>query len=239
MKKKIALITICMTVSHIASYAQNKINIENAKDGANINVLLSDSQFLFSDFQNATIYFKNGGIAKSLMNYNMLTGEMQFVDENKKDTLSLTDSNDIRLITFGKRSFVYTAKGYSEILAEHNETALLVNRRIKMANMEAYGAYGTKTGTSFVSNVSSMTDNYLPRNKINMSTVSSITYTLTSIYLLQSGKKIYRGATEKNFQRVFNKQKKDAIKEYIKNENINLKNEEDIIKLFKFLADNE
>ncbi len=207
-------------------FSQSPITTK-ANDGDDANVLLSFGRFLFPDFQKATFFGINGN-GQAMMNYNLLTDEMMFVDA-AGDTLVLSNPKDINIISFGKRNFKYTSKGYLEIVANEGEKALLVSRRIKTENVKQYGGYGIATGTSSIENINSLSSS---TEKLNVS--QEITYAVKNTFYLQSGKSIL-AATEKNFKKVFPKNKK-TIDGYIEEQKLHLKRETDIINLFNYCA---
>jgi hypothetical protein len=227
--KKILLLTVGIFLMHAAS-SQERITT-NVRRGENVSDLLSNSRYLFPEFQTLTLATQKG-VGQVKMNYDMLTNEMVFIN-SQGDTLALGNPKEVNTINFGKRSFIYTSKGYMEILAEEGDKTLLISRRIKPATVKQYGAYGTKNNTAFNKNISGLLDDAAAgpeRLTIN----HEITYAVTLNYYLQAGKSL-RPATEKNFQKLFGKSK-EVVNAYVKEQGLDLKNEEDITRLFNFCA---
>jgi hypothetical protein len=199
--KNILLLTagICLTYT-VCSQERVTTNVRHGED---VNVLLSNTKFLFPAFQSLTLVTQQG-VGQVYMNYNMLTDEMVFISP-QGDTLALGNPKDINSINFGKRSFIYTAKGYLEILAEHGDKLLLISRRIKPATVKQYGAYGTTTNTASIRNVSGLHD-HAAAGPDRLSIHHEVSYAVTLNYYLQAGKSL-RPATEKNFRKLFDKNK--------------------------------
>jgi hypothetical protein len=194
-----------------------------------MNDILSNSRYLFPEFQDALI-FTNKGTGKAKMNYNMLTGGMMFVDQNG-DTLAVLNPDEIRAIRFGRQEFIHTAKEYIEILATAGVVSLAVSRRIKPVTVKQHGAYGMTTSTAAIDNVSVITDKATPDGfAIN----KEVTYAVTQIFYLHDGKSL-RPVTEKNFQKLFGK-RKEVVSAYVKEQGLDLNKEEDLLRLFKFCA---
>jgi hypothetical protein len=194
-----------------------------------VNDVLSSSRFLFPDFYEAMVVTKKG-TGKAIMNYNMLTGDMMFIDQNG-DTLAVLNPEEIRAIRFGKQEFIRNAKEYVEILATAGVTGLAVSRRIKPATVKQYGAYGMTTSTAAIDNVSVIADKARPDG---LTINKEVTYAVIQTFYLHDGKSL-RPATEKNFQKLFGKSK-EVVNAYVKEQGLDLKNEEDITRLFNFCA---
>jgi hypothetical protein len=224
--KKYLLIIMLIAAGYSVAFTQNKITT-NVRTGQDVNEVLSDSRFLFPEFQNAIVVTKQG-TGKAMMNYNMLTGDMMFIDQNG-DTLVLLNPAEIYAIRFGKQEFIYSSKKYVEILATAGTVSLAISRRIKPVIEKQYGAYGMATNTASIDNVNALTDN---ANSVRLTINKEITYTVVQVFYLQSGKSL-KQATEKNFQKAFEKNK-EVINTFIKEHGLDLKKEEDIIRLFNF-----
>ena len=74
------------------------------------------SPYLFNDFQEATVYFKDGSQYHEKMNYNLLVDKFYFIDHIDNKVKVLSNPQDIQIIKFGNRVF-YTEGNYGiEIL---------------------------------------------------------------------------------------------------------------------------
>jgi hypothetical protein len=228
MKTYLLIITF-IAASYPAIFAQNKITT-NVHSGQDVNDILSNSRFLFPEFQDALVLSKKG-TSKAKMNYNMLTGSMMFIGQDG-DTLILSNPGEIRAIRFGRQEFIHAAKEYVEILATAGVAGLAVSRRIKPATVKQYGAYGMTTSTAAIDNLNVVADKATPDG---LTINKEITYAVIQIFYLHDGKSL-RPATGKNFEKIFGKHKKEQISAYIKEYNLDLKKEEDLIKLFNFCA---
>jgi len=212
--------------------AQEKTSITIVA-GEDVNKVLSTSCFLFYDYQDATFYSKKG-MGKVKMNYNMLTGDMMFINEG--DTLALSNPQDIISITIGKQEFIYKSKNYLEILQEIDNKMLLVQRRIKPTVVKQTGAYGVTTASASIHNASGLQTTTSVYGDSKLNTTKQVVYEVVYTFYLQINNSLYTGATEKNFQKIFGANQKERISNYIKENKLNLKKEEDIIQLFNFCA---
>ncbi|MDR3350776.1 MAG: hypothetical protein LBN98_03910 [Prevotellaceae bacterium] len=229
--KKYVLTLIFLAAGCSAVLAQKKITM-NVRTGQNVNEALSNSRFLFPEFQEVMLATKKGS-GQARMNYNMLTGVMLFIGENG-DTLALTNPDDIFSIRFGQSDFIHTSKGYVEVLATAGHIRLVVSRRIKPATVKQYGAYGMTTSTAAIENAAVISDKATPDG---LTINREITYAVVQTFYLQSGKSL-GPVTEKNFQKNFGKNK-DIISSYVKEHDLDLKQAAGLIRLFNFCAGEE
>lgn len=74
------------------------------------------SSFLFDDFQEAVVYFKNGSQFREKMNYNILANKFYFVDRVDNKVKALSNPQDIQVIKFSNRVFYTEGNNGIEIL---------------------------------------------------------------------------------------------------------------------------
>lgn len=85
--------------------------------------------YLFPDFQNAAVEFRDGRSFTYKMNFNLVLCDMQFINK-KGDTLAITNGEDIDSIGMDSSSWVYDyQKGYFQIVAAAGPWKLAVYRR--------------------------------------------------------------------------------------------------------------
>ena len=78
------------------------------------------SSFLFDDFQEAVVYFKNGSQFREKMNYNILANKFYFVDRVDNKVKALSNPQDIQVIKFGNRVFYTEAVSYTHLTLPTN-----------------------------------------------------------------------------------------------------------------------
>ncbi|MDO1451744.1 hypothetical protein Q0590_36055 [Rhodocytophaga aerolata] len=94
-------------------------------------VIPLNEQYVYGEFQQGTVWFRNGKSLPALLNYNRLYGEMQFIG-SKGDTLALVEENSLKKITIGKQVFYYMHKNsFVELL-----TAQLPVKLARKQNLE-------------------------------------------------------------------------------------------------------
>ena len=99
--------------------------------------------FIFEQFVNAKIHFKNRSVTVAPMNYDAVNDKMYF--KQNDDLMELTNAAMIDSIVWaGKRSFVSLNQGFLEQIKQENGTAF-IRWKIKNVNIGSAGAFGTVT----------------------------------------------------------------------------------------------
>ena len=106
------------------------------------------SSFLFDDFQEAVVYFKNGSQFREKMNYNILANKFYFVDRVDNKVKALSNPQDIQVIKFGNRVFYTEGNNGIEILPTN--PVLYVQYKGNMRKEDSKGAFGQPTETTSV-----------------------------------------------------------------------------------------
>lgn len=220
----LACVAILLTAQLLAQ-TSTKITIKAGEDYTAV----YKQMYRFPEFTYGKVYFMNNDSATGKLNYNMLMGKMQFIDR-KGDTLVLADNNPIRLVAIDTSLFYCNSGGCVELLAGFPPAELAVGYHLKFADEQRIGAYGLPTSTQTVENTSSFVEtNYkLLLNK-------DLIFIKETQYYLIDGDKHLTTANKKNIQKLFPKQR-DRIEDYIKQKQIDFKNESELKDLFLFLV---
>ena len=102
-----------------------------------------DPLFIFEQFSNAKIHFKNRSVTVAAMNYDAVNDKMYF--KNNGELMELSNQEMIDSISWAsKRSFITNGKSYLEKVNLDNGTCYIA-WRIKNVDVGSAGAYGTTT----------------------------------------------------------------------------------------------
>src|SRR6478672_638756 len=103
--KTIAVVLACLLCYVYPARGQQ--SLYTVKPGEDVNAMLADSvKFHYPGFTQGTVFFRDATTSGASLNYNMLSGEMQFITP-KSDTLALANEANIRYIVVGNDSFFY------------------------------------------------------------------------------------------------------------------------------------
>ncbi|WP_300699153.1 hypothetical protein [Bacteroides sp.] len=106
------------------------------------------SPYLFEDFQDVTVFFKDGSQYHEKMNYNLLTEKYYFIDRVDKKVKVLSNPQDVQIIKFGNRVFYTDGEKGIEILPTN--PVLYVQYKGNMRKEASKGAYGQTSETSSI-----------------------------------------------------------------------------------------
>jgi len=226
MKFKLLFILAC--VFGFNSKSQNKSIEVNSTDNLK-EVIPENVSMRFPQFSEGIAYFKNGTASSAFLNYNLLLGEMQFID-TKGDTLSIAKVESIDYITIGNNVFYYE-KGIHELIIESNSVKLTKKEKLEVADRQKIGGYGMPSSSGSIDNYSSYA---LEGRVYNLALNQKVFFKKYISYHILSNKGAVI-ANKNGFIKTFPGSKK-SIEKFLSENNIDFKKEEDLKKLFKFLG---
>ena len=218
-----------------SALAQERFTIQ-MQPGEDINSLVTHSKYVFPEFRTGTVLYTDNTTTKAQMNYDMTTGEMHFSDGAGK-MMAITNPTEITSILFEDREFIYSSKGYLEVLTYYNDKALLLHRRINAVKDKPTGGYGMASNVSAVERSTGMVATGDLTYTMEIQETGSVSLTMIQTVYLQSGKSVYAKGSEKNFLQLFGKDKKTAIRDYVTTNRLNLKIPTDLIQLFNYCVE--
>jgi hypothetical protein len=224
--KSILLFTLATLLAYAVT-AQNKTNVDINQNTDIEKAISKDIKMYYPAFKGALVYLK-GSRTQALMNLNMLSGKMMFIDKNN-DTLVLANEQEVYLVAFDDRKFIPTPRGFVESLAGVQDTVLGLKTSLQHVGNKKYGAYGMVTNTSAIDNITTVVSN------IRVDEVNSLAqagFEKKKIYYIIIGQRT-QIANQNGFLRVFAK-KKNQIRAYLKQYPVDFNKEEDLVRLFNF-----
>jgi hypothetical protein len=193
--------------------------------------LPAEEKYRYPLFQKGKVTYLNGTFTAATFNYNLLLGEVQFINK-KGDTLTLGREPALISILIGETHYLYShPNGLLEVVADFPSLKLGKRQQLVPAGMEKIGAYEQSTGVSAIRNTTSIVGN------------NSQTYTLDpkgdmlfskaeSYYLIDQNNAFHK-ADKAAVLRMFPRHKK-VISDYLKENSPDLKKEEDLKALLRF-----
>lgn len=94
----ITILLLLLSLIHIEVAAQDRKILKINPGESMVSTIPFSDQYNYPSYKDGTVQFRNGNYAKALMNYNVLFGEIQFIDP-KGDTLSAIDPGAVQYIT--------------------------------------------------------------------------------------------------------------------------------------------
>jgi hypothetical protein len=213
--------------------AQNS-EIIAASSGADLGEKVSTHlQYLFPDFSYGEVYFMNAPKGSGSLNYNMLAGEMQFLENN--EVMGLANVKDVAMVFINKRKFYpFNNREFAEELLLTDTYRLMVRRKGNAAQHSKNSAYGTQSSTSSITSYSSFSSNDM---QYNLSITANVLVTLRYFYYLvgENGKYIQIKNT-KTFTKQFPTQS-NKIEAFVKTNNTRFDKEDDLKALLLYCSE--
>ena len=200
-----------------------------AASSASLFAQSAQSPYVFPEFVKANVLQKSGGIAEAMLDYNTITEEMMFID--KDNARLVLDGDNIDTVYIANRKFIPTRKVYFEKLTE-TSVPLFVQYKSKAVPTGSNKPAGESNqvmgmnGTAKKGELQKLTsyDLKLPEN-----------YTLKTenIYWVQKEGAFYPTSNVKKIIKFF-PGKEAAIDAFVKENNISMSSQADMIKLINF-----
>jgi len=211
-------------------YSHAQIKQWTVKAGETIQEVLGDSTiYRYPQFVDGRVYYNDGQASRGLLNFNRLTGQMEFIAPSK-DTLAIANEATITYIAVQNDTF-YFDNVYLELI-HHNAAARLGKMDvIKLLDIKKEGAFGQMNSTSSITSTSSF---YSGRQDYQLAQKVEITLKEQTKFFISNGNENFVPATKKNINKIFS-QKMPAIEPFIKEHNIDISKLEDLVRLIDFL----
>lgn len=194
-----------------------------------MDVLSTADIFHYPQFTYGKVFFKDGVIAETKLNYNRFLDEMHFINP-KGDTLALTNEKTIQVIAIGKDSFYYD-QGYVRLISSGNGMQLADKQTWKLADKRKTGAYNI---SSSVSSISSRSNYFDGRRSHNLNVKEDVVLVKVEQYYFGDKYNRFVLADKKNLRKLFPKEQ-ERIDTYLKENKIDFDNKEDLKKIVQFL----
>lgn len=186
--------------------------------------------FLFPQFKDGIVIMKDGNKFTTLLNYNMVDEKM--VTEVDGIYRYSKNPKNIERIYLENRMFIPIGNVFYEILASGNASFFLQNKSIftPRGSDVGYGSKSRSTGPTKMQRYEITSVVYQYGEVAYIDLPENVDVTPTSVYWVSVGDKLESFETVKQLVKLF-PEYETQIKEYIKKENIKIKDREDVIKL--------
>ena len=212
--------------------AQNRQIVE-ATSGEDLSAKVSaQTQYLFPEFTQGDVFYLGLPKGSGILNYNMLIGEMHFLENGQ--VKALANVKDVVLVNIDNRKFYrYNEKEFVEELMWSSKCQLRVRYKGNAVPHSKKGAYGTASSTSSITSYSGIAED---SRYYNLSVSENVLITLDHLYylvgtngkytIIKNVKTFYKHFPGKNAQ----------IDEFVKEHNTKFNNRDDLKALFAFCA---
>ena len=219
--KKLLYLAICLLQVNLLS-AQNETGV-------------ALSHYVFPEFKEGMVKMKSGAENKALLNYNSITQEMIFDQNNQK--FALSEINTIDTVYIGKTKFVPVDSVFYEVIGTNTPYNLYVQHKCDIQQPGKDVGYGTTTQTSAVNSLSGyynrVTSGVNPL--YNLQLPSDFKISPYTEFCLKKGNGYLKISNQKQLQKIF-PTKEAEIKAYLKTYKPDFKNQKDMVALINNIA---
>ena len=188
------------------------------------------SPFLFNDYQNALIFYKDGRQFQAPVNFNLLEGHYLFIDAKDKEAKQFTNPELIALLRIGKRRFLIGNKETIEIIQTEPLFQVRYSGNLRKAPKKI--TYGGTTQTAAVDNYSRMVGNNL--NALNN---DQIVTGVNKTYEMKVGKKTKRFFSKSSFLKAVPKQQRTDMEAYFMKNDVVFEDVQQVLELYRHLTE--
>lgn len=225
--KPVLPIFLLLFVTHLGSYSQanERIYVNSGPDQWE-NLL--KAVYLYPEFREGMVEFKNGQRFMRPMNYNRIAGTIEFISE-KKDTAAFADEAGVNHVNIGGDIFVFTPVCLRFVSSK--KVKLYVYEKMKIGDKQKIGAFGIPNSGSAIETVDRIEDN---QRTYKLNPNETVILKKSTSYYIQTSTSEILPANKKNVVTLFSKNE-DAVKEYLKTKNVNFNKSSDMIELVNYL----
>lgn len=215
------------------TFAQNAPKVYRTKNGTNVSKNIPyQEQYQFEEFMPGKVYFRNGRVANSRLNYNFFYGEIEFIDP-KKDTLLLNDKDYMDSIAVGSDIFYYLPKqGHVREIKNYGKIKLAEKQTLAVLDNERESAFNHYSATSAISNYKTFSNQ---NGSQWMKPTDKVVFKRKSENFFIDRNQRFYVPSKASLLKLFRDNDKQII-EYIKVENIDFSKQSDLIKLLDFCS---
>ena len=210
------------------SFPQN--TVVTIKAGEDVSIL-NEHIYKYRGFTPGKVYFNDGTVARSKMNFNLWLETILFIDE-KGDTLALANENTVKYLTMGTDTF-FVHEGYLQLISNYGNIKLATRQKIKFLDEKNIGAYGLSTSTHTIDNYNTLRAYNTYTLKVN----KDLVYSKEKKYYFSKGNDDFVTVNKKNVLKMF-PHKKKLTEDYLKEHEIAWDSEHDLKNLFGYLVVN-
>jgi hypothetical protein len=225
--KKFVVIIISILFLNISLSAQNSDFVIVRAGTKVLDYFPFQERYQYPQFIDGQIIFKSGNISTAKLNYNILLGEIVFIQSH--DTLAISRKKDVRNIVIARDTFFYD-NGYLQLIHSGNIRVGL-KHYVKIKDVLKKGAFGTTARGVSIDSYNSIASSgnlydLVPNEDLELQKMKEYFISTPTSGFVQFRKK---------FVLQLFPEKSDAIKEYLKSNKIDFDSEKDLLRFADYL----
>lgn len=208
-------------------------NIFSQEKNCDINTQFTqNAQFFFNSFQKGTVVFENSTKTSTKLNYNVVSNNIYYIDNEKIYVLS--PENVKYIFICNKKFYPLNNKVYE--LIYNKKIQILTEREVSWEEFQKRkGAYGAKSPNTVGTNLNYIDLTNIAEDQtylVNLKDNEDKEITVNLNFKIKYGNNLY-STSKRSFYKIYPNYKKE-IQQYIKDNNLNLNQNSDLIKLANY-----
>ena len=189
-------------------------------------------RYMYPQFVEGQVVLNNNQISTSMLNYNLLRDEIDFIQEN--DTVTIVRKRDLKYVIAESDTFVYMPAGYMKLIYVQ-KLKIYCQDRFYLKEILKRGAMGAVNRSAAIGSFSDAEYRGLPYDLVVQ---EDYVYKREIAYYIATPSGALEPFKKTNVLNLFsyNKFHKAEIQKYLKTNNINLEKQDDVIKLAEYLS---
>jgi len=188
-------------------------------------------RYLYPEFTQGKGFFKNGRVVPLMLNYNLLSDEIEFIQS--KDTLIIAKKEQINSLVVAQDTFYYHGAYLQKIRS--GALSVYVKRRLEIKDIRKQGGMGQENRSSSIDSYTFLLyDN--GKLSVDLKIANDLILQKTEAYFYSTSGDGFIPFNKKNISKIM-QGKEDRIKNYIKTNKIDFELREDLLKLADFVSD--
>lgn len=226
--KSIVLITVLLACP-LFLLAQGSQTVRvSSESGEGIPI---EYKYLYKQFNQGTVYYRNGQTPTARLNYNLLLREMQFIHFTG-DTLTLDQEAMIRRVNLNGEEFIYDfKKGFLKIVENYGNVKLGLDQSIQIAGMDKEGGYGQKSGVYSIKTINTFSSGNSSIAKLDIK--GDVVYSQQKIYYLVDQNSLVFPVSKKRIMKLYSRHKSE-ITDYLHDNPVKFSDLEEVRRLLNY-----
>ena len=190
-----------------------------------------NSKYLFEEFQDSYIYYKDGRVFSVPLNFDLAKGIYVFIDENKEEN-EFIDPDQVIAMHVKERIFLMSRGKATEVIQAEPKFHVLYTALKKQAPSDI--SYG---GTSETASVDSYTGLGGKGLISGIQSDNRVVANVSKSYEARIGKRDRSFYNQRSFVRLFPKEKRAAIDTYIEKKEVDFNSTEQVLELYQYATE--
>lgn len=190
-----------------------------------------NSKYLFEEFQDSYIYYKDGRVFSVPLNFDLAKGIYVFIDENKEEN-EFTDPDQVIAMHVKERIFLMSRGKATEVIQAEPKFHVFYSALKKQAPSDI--SYGGTSETASVDSYKRLGGKGLISG---IQSDNRIVADVSKSYEARIGKRDRSFYNQRSFVRSFPKEKRAAIDTYIEEKEVDFNSTEQVLELYQYATE--